>query len=124
MRLDGHVTFTGFLDEPAKRQAYTDCDLVVIPSRSEVFALTAVESLLCGTPVLLSSACGLYPLPAAGVCRFESENVENLSSQLQTMFCYKRTCPVVDGRDFIAKHFSLTAVAAKAEAAYSEVLAK
>lgn len=34
---------------------YKEADLTVIPSRYEAFSYTAMESLLCGTPVLLSN---------------------------------------------------------------------
>jgi glycosyltransferase involved in cell wall biosynthesis len=123
MRLQNNVTLTGFLDEKAKRLAYADSQLLIVPSRSEVFAITALEGLLCGTPVLLSSACGLYPLPAAGICTFESESVDALLLQIQKMMSYKQTCRDVGAwREFVSRHFSVRSVASKAEMAYESVL--
>jgi glycosyltransferase involved in cell wall biosynthesis len=121
--LENHVTLTGFLDENTKGLAYVDSQLLIIPSRSEVFSITALESLLCGTPVLLSSACGLHPLPATGVSRFESESVDALFLQIQGMMSYKQTCRDVGAwKEFVFRHFSVAAVTTKAEMAYQNIL--
>jgi glycosyltransferase involved in cell wall biosynthesis len=61
--LENRTTFTGYLDHAEKLQVLVESSVVVIPSRSEVFAITALEALLCCKPVVLSSACGLFPMP-------------------------------------------------------------
>lgn len=44
---------------PEKYQYYTNADIMVLPSRDENFANTVLESLLCGTAVILSKQVGL-----------------------------------------------------------------
>ena len=125
MRIKEAVTFTGFLNETEKREALTGSDVVVLPSRSEAFALSAIESLLCGTPVIMSSACGLYPSPGPeqGVIPFESENVDELSHKIFMMagpepFRHN----VAAARNFVLQEFSADAIAAKAESIYEAIL--
>jgi len=125
MAMEDVVTFTGFLNDTEKREALVGSDVTVIPSRSEVFSLSAIESLLCGTPVIVSSACGLDPLPKPehGLVRFISENVDDLAAKVLMMagpepFRHN----VAAGRDFVSQEFSPGAIAAKAETIYEEVL--
>ncbi|HEX7259870.1 MAG TPA: glycosyltransferase family 4 protein [Candidatus Saccharimonadia bacterium] len=54
-----NIIFTGFLRGTAWRDAFAIGDLFVMPSVSEPFGLTALESLALGTPVLLSRTCGV-----------------------------------------------------------------
>src|SRR5262249_38287992 len=84
LNLESRVRFTGHLEGSSKNEAFVDASLLVVPSRSEVFAITAVEALLCGTPVLLSSVCGLYPLPKKpdSVTVFGSDAVNDLANTL------------------------------------------
>lgn len=42
----------------AMEELYAACDATVMPSRYEPFGLVYIESLLCGTPVVLPSAAG------------------------------------------------------------------
>jgi glycosyltransferase involved in cell wall biosynthesis len=58
--LDHRVLFVGGLEGPARLTALTAADLVVYPSRDEIFGLVPLEALLCGTPVVVcdDSGCG------------------------------------------------------------------
>ncbi|RMD45620.1 glycosyltransferase family 1 protein [Candidatus Pacearchaeota archaeon] len=51
--------FAGFLRGEDKRAAYQMADLYVMPSVSEPFGLTPLESLMHGTPVLISKQSGV-----------------------------------------------------------------
>ncbi|MEK7276406.1 MAG: glycosyltransferase [Chloroflexota bacterium] len=53
------VRLTGYLDGAAKLQAYQAADVYVLPSAYEMFAITLLESLACGTPVITTDRCGL-----------------------------------------------------------------
>ena len=58
--LSGQVRFTGFIPETDLPLAYRAADLSILPSQSlEGFGLTALESLACGTPVLVTPVGGL-----------------------------------------------------------------
>jgi len=56
----GQVTFTGLLVGEERPAAYQDAAVTVYPSVDEIFGLVPFESLLCGTPVIVSddSGCG------------------------------------------------------------------
>ena len=118
--LTNFVTFTGYLDSRAKLEALVDSDVLVVPSRSEVFALVALEAMVCGTPVLLSSACGLFPVPSPqeGVRFFKRDDLESLASELCEILSEEYRHDVAGGRRFVEKEFDSEAVARKAELLY------
>lgn len=53
------VCFTGYLDGNDKLQAYQAASVYVLPSAYEMFAITLLESLACGTPIIATDRCGL-----------------------------------------------------------------
>ncbi len=57
--LEDRVRFTGYLDGADKLQAYQVADVYVLPSKYEMFAITLLESLACGTPIIATDRCGL-----------------------------------------------------------------
>jgi glycosyltransferase involved in cell wall biosynthesis len=57
--LRDRVRFVGPLYDDAKWQAYRDADVFVLPSQNENFGNTAAESAACGTPVIVTEACGI-----------------------------------------------------------------
>jgi glycosyltransferase involved in cell wall biosynthesis len=123
--LNSSVIFVGFLDDRSKREALVDANLLVIPSRSEVFAITALEALMCGCRVLISDVCGLYPMPSAehGVELFESNNVEDLARRLRHILESTITPAVANaGRQFVMSEFGSDKVGARAESIYRMVL--
>jgi glycosyltransferase involved in cell wall biosynthesis len=121
--LEKRTTFTGYLDHDAKLQAFVEAAVVVIPSRSEVFAITALEALLCCRPVVLSSACGLFPMPGneCGVWRFQSENATDLTETINTALSEGQSVGAA-GRDFVIREFSPGPVAERAEVIYEEAI--
>ena len=52
--------FTGLLRGGERIDALADADVLVYPSQDEIFGITALEALMCGTPVIVSddSGCG------------------------------------------------------------------
>jgi len=125
MSLESAVRFTGHLGPLERIEAFVASDVTVVPSRSEVFALTAVESLMCGTPVLLSSVCGLEPQPGTdeGTVFFKTEDAQDLKEKLLMMIASEQFRDnAAHGRDFVVRHFSADAVAAKAELIYEGVI--
>jgi len=46
----------------SKLEAYVDSDICVLPSIYEVFGLTILEAMACGTPVIATEECGLVEL--------------------------------------------------------------
>jgi glycosyltransferase involved in cell wall biosynthesis len=56
--LEPRTGFSGVLEGAERLGALTDADVVIYPSRDEIFGLVPLEALLCGTPVLVSDDCG------------------------------------------------------------------
>ncbi len=59
LHIEEKVLFTGSLYEREKLQAYVDADICVLPSSYEIFGITILEALACGTPVVLTDRCGI-----------------------------------------------------------------
>jgi len=57
--ITARVLFTGPVYSDMKLAAYVDSDVSVLPSRYEAFGTTVLESLACGTPVIVTKGCGL-----------------------------------------------------------------
>ncbi|MFC1918895.1 glycosyltransferase [Chloroflexota bacterium] len=59
LKIEDHVLFTGPLYERDKLGAYVDADVHVLPSKYEIFGITVLEALACGTPVIVTDRCGV-----------------------------------------------------------------
>ena len=57
--LSDKIIFTGFLRGEELTNVYKIADVYVMPSVSEPFGITPLESLACGTPVLISKQSGV-----------------------------------------------------------------
>src|ERR1051326_5580007 len=102
-----------------------DSAVVVVLSRSEVFAITAIEALMCGTPVLLSSVCGLHPLPQpdGSVMFFRSEDIDDLAAKLRAVISDGgRLGAAHAARQFVARAFSADTIGRQAEEIYRHVI--
>jgi glycosyltransferase involved in cell wall biosynthesis len=64
-RLGDHWSFLGILSPQEMTAFFTMCDLTVLPSlnSTESFGMVQVESMLCGTPVVVSDLPGLRQPP-------------------------------------------------------------
>jgi glycosyltransferase involved in cell wall biosynthesis len=56
--LGSRVRFSGLLRGRERLDALAGADVVAYAGRDEVFGLVALESLLCGTPVVVANDCG------------------------------------------------------------------
>lgn len=77
------MTFLGFVPQLAELMAA--CDLLVLPSRYEGYALVAQEALCCGIPALVSLASGIaerYPATLSHLLLPDPENVTDLVERL------------------------------------------
>jgi len=79
------VLFPGPLYGEARKQAFVDATVFALPSRYENFGNTAAEAIACGTPVVVTTRCGIAPLvdQRAGLvtsydCQAVGESLKNL----------------------------------------------
>ena len=84
-----------------------------------------LESLLCARPVLISSACGFFPMPGydEGAMQFKSEDVEDLSEQINKALNDKIFfLNAEEGSRFAAERFGIDRVTRMTEKIYLEVI--
>lgn len=60
LHLMNNVILTGPIYDRIKLMAYVDADILVYPSKYEIFGLVPLEAIMCGTPVIVTddSGCG------------------------------------------------------------------
>lgn len=66
LNLEGNVTFTGFLAVPEYRRLLNSVDLFVLPSRLEAFAVSILEAMALGKPIIASNAGGTPEVVQSG----------------------------------------------------------
>lgn len=77
--LDGHVRFTGYLDERDLVAAYQEADVLVHPSLYEGFGFPPLEAMACGTPVVSSNRTSLPEVLGDAALFVDPESIEELS---------------------------------------------
>ena len=81
------VIFPGFLREEDREDAYRMADIFVVPSVSEPFGLTVLESMARGTPVLVSKQSGVSEL-VKNALKVDFWDVEEMSDKVIAVLKY------------------------------------
>ena len=109
------VRFTGYLDGDAKLQAYQAASVYVLPSAYEMFAITLLESLACGTPIIATDRCGLADLVRQndlgsivnyGDVRGLKDEINRILTRPEEMLSRAS-----HGRQYVLKHFGWDSIA-------------
>ena len=74
-----------FLSDADMASAYTHADLFVFPSRHEGFGLPALESMACGTPVLLADVTSLPEVGGNAAAYFRAGDLASLVGSLDDL---------------------------------------
>lgn len=84
LHIEDSVIFTGFLDNLQVREYFREAACVVLPSRKEPFATTALEAMSEGACVVAPNIGGFVELIQPGVNGFifDGENVDDLAEKL------------------------------------------
>ncbi len=85
LEISDKVLFTGPLYGNDKLEAYVDADVYVLPSSYEIFGITILEALACGTPVIVTDRCGLADVingQAGLVVPYEKEELQHALLQM------------------------------------------
>ncbi len=59
LKIEDNVLIPGPLYGQDKLEAYVDADLCVLPSRYDIWGMTVLEAIACGTPVIVTENCGI-----------------------------------------------------------------
>jgi glycosyltransferase involved in cell wall biosynthesis len=122
--LDTQVRFTGYLAGSDKLEAYQSASVYVLPSAYEMFAITLLESLACGTPIIATDRCGLADfvrqndlgsiVTYGDVPGLRDEIVNILQAPAQAQGRARA------GRDYVLANFGWEQIVEKWEALYEE----
>jgi glycosyltransferase involved in cell wall biosynthesis len=125
LNLVGRVVFTGPLYDDAKWSAYRDADLFVLPSQNENFGNTAMEAVVCGTPVLVTDRCGVAPLVDGRAGLVVPHNREALAAALGQLLDHPALCErLQQGCAEVAREMDWEEPLSETEALYTELLTR
>lgn len=119
------VTFVGYIKSNEKLvEVYSDADVMVVPSYSEVFGQTASEAMACGTPVVAFRCTGIQDVVDEG-CGYLAEpySAEDLSNGI--LYCIENNKDNVLGkaaRESAVKRFSVDVVAKQYLKLYKSII--
>lgn len=82
-----HIRFVGRQPQEELPQWYGQMDIVLMPSRSEGFGLTAIEAMACGCVMVASDTGGLPEVVRDGICGLlhRTEDVTDMASKISTL---------------------------------------
>jgi glycosyltransferase involved in cell wall biosynthesis len=124
-QLSAQVRFTGFIPETDLPLAYRAADLSLLPSESlEGFGLSALESLACGTPALVTPVGGLPEVVKHLDTKLilPDKSAAAIADRLHLFFSGALSLPSSDEcRNYVESNFSWVTVAERVRALYWEV---
>ena len=82
--IENKVHFLGYIRGDDKVGAYTGAKLLAVPSRREAMSIVALEAGACGTPVILTTACGFDEVKNVG-CKVVQPLTDELYSGMKSM---------------------------------------
>lgn len=88
MKQELDFIYHGTLNRNSLKEFYKNMDVIVLPSYSDAYGLVAAESIACGTPAIVSTACGISELLPSHLV-FETGNESSLRSKLNELFSSK-----------------------------------
>ncbi len=125
LKVEGRVLFPGALHGRAKLEAYVDAEVYVLPSVYDIFGITVLEALACGTPVIVTDRCGIagdIKDRAGIVVSREERALKEAMSDLLADGAMRRMF-ITQGRQMVREKFTWERVAEKIEEIYNDILA-
>jgi len=122
-KLIDKVIFTGPLFNKKKLSVLVDADVLVYPSKYEIFGLVPFEALMCNTPVIVSTGTGCSELILAsnsGIS-FEYGNTYQLTDKILELVDNKELSKllVLNGKTYVNVHMNLDNIINKLELVYT-----
>jgi len=116
--LSSKVRLAGFAEGAAKTKAFEQADICVLPSFSENFGMTVVESLSHGVPVIASTGTPWRELNARGAGEWVANDPETLARTLDMMARKNLEEMGQRGRAWMRESFDWNAVARRMAEVY------
>ena len=120
------VIFTGFLDSPLKEAGYREALFTVATSEYEAFGLVPFESILCGTPAIVTkgSGCGEWIDKAGGGYVVPYGDPEAIARIVRLSDPAKETTRISEARKWIRANLTWDRVAHKIAGIYQDMLSR
>ena len=115
LEIEPKVLLTGPLYGREKLQAYVDADIYVLPSSFEIFGITVLEALACGTPVIVTDRCGVTDWLKNNWGHVIQLDKNQMKEAILKTLNSKNTSREDDGRAFVKEHFNWQKVAEQIE---------
>jgi len=123
LKLEDKVIFTGPLYGKDKLKAYISADVYVLPSSYEIFGITALEAIACGTPVIVSDRCGIAEIIDSQTGFVVPYNEERLSNALiDILYHDKKRQFGKHGRALVCEQFNWSKITGQLQDVYETVL--
>jgi glycosyltransferase involved in cell wall biosynthesis len=81
--LEGHVHFTGYVDDRDLPALYSAAEVFVFPSLYEGFGLPPLEAMACGAPVVTSNASSLPEVVGDAALTVDPYDVDGLAAAIE-----------------------------------------
>ncbi|GGH09234.1 glycosyltransferase family 4 protein [Silvibacterium dinghuense] len=124
--LENHIRQLGRVEDADLPTAYRAADLSIVPTQAlEGFGMITLESLACGTPVLVSPVGGLPEVirPFDPRCVLADASTNTIAESLTSFLTGAEKLPSSDAcRAYAVKNFDWPVIAAKTRAVYEEAL--
>ncbi|MFC1961621.1 glycosyltransferase [Chloroflexota bacterium] len=124
LKLGDKVIFAEALYEQDKLSAYVDADIYVLPSTYEIFGITVLEALACGTPVIVTDRCGLADTIKDRAGLVVGYDQKQLGDALQRLLADDKLRSELGekGKTLARDEFNWENIAAEVEKLYQEIL--
>ena len=123
LKIDDNVLISGPLYGKDKLEAYVDADIYVLPSRYEIWGMTVLEAVACGTPIILSENCGIAEYFKDKVGLVVKPDSNHLSEALLEMLLnHKRRSIFRENCKAVIEKFNISKKVSVLEKVYEEMV--
>jgi glycosyltransferase involved in cell wall biosynthesis len=125
LRVEENIRFAGWFSNEDRWSALLGCDASILCSRYDGFGLSALETMLAGRPVILSTETGIYPWARQARCGFFVEpNVASVAAGLSRAVAGRGRWNNMGarGRAFAYAHLTWNHIALEAHEQYQKLM--
>jgi glycosyltransferase involved in cell wall biosynthesis len=123
LNISNRVHFHGHVEGDAKRDAFLNADLFVLPTHSENFGMVVAEALAHGVPAVVTHGAPWEELDERGCGRWVENSIGALAAAIEELRLADLADMGAKGRRWMEANFSWEARAADMEALFSRLIA-
>lgn len=123
-RAASRITFRGYVEGPAKQNAFNSADICVAPSHSENFCIVIAEALAHGVPVIAGKGTPWSAVEDNGCGLWVGNDPENLARAIIALAPLDLAAMGARGRLWMQCDFGWDGIARQMYALYKEAIAR